>query len=180
MSHQNAPSAYRVRPGVPADIPRILFLERSIETAPHWNEADYQNCFNLIEEARIKRKLLVAENPETYALLGFAVAKTTELSSSFHPDIEAELESVAVATDAQRLGIGRSLCIVVRDWAKASAAISLHLEVRSGSGAAIALYRSLGFTPYATRPDYYRDPVDDATLMRLILTPPSCGKQASE
>jgi ribosomal-protein-alanine N-acetyltransferase len=46
---------------------------------------------------------------------------------------------------------------------------ALELEVRAGSGGAIALYAGLGFVVAGRRVGYYREPVEDALLMRLDL-----------
>ena len=45
----------------------------------------------------------------------------------------------------------------------------MELEVRAGSAGAIGLYEGLGFVGVGRRRGYYRDPVDDAVLMRLDL-----------
>jgi ribosomal protein S18 acetylase RimI-like enzyme len=81
----------------------------------------------------------------------------------------AELESVVVSDSYRRTGIGGALCRAVFDWARSQGATELVLEVRAASSAAIALYAALGFTLAARRPRYYRDPADDALLMRLQL-----------
>jgi ribosomal-protein-alanine N-acetyltransferase len=91
-----------------------------------------------------------------------------------HPEDDArqriaELESVVVSANSRRAGIGRALCRAVLDWSRSQGATELVLEVRAASSAAIALYAGLGFTLAARRPRYYRDPDDDALLMRLHL-----------
>ena len=45
----------------------------------------------------------------------------------------------------------------------------MELEVRAGSVGAIALYEGLGFVVVGRRRGYYREPVEDALLMRLEL-----------
>jgi [ribosomal protein S18]-alanine N-acetyltransferase len=47
--------------------------------------------------------------------------------------------------------------------------VAVELEVRVGSGGAIALYVGLGFVVVGRRGGYYRGPVEDAVLMRLEL-----------
>jgi ribosomal protein S18 acetylase RimI-like enzyme len=47
--------------------------------------------------------------------------------------------------------------------------MEIALEVRAASAGAIALYATLGFTQTGRRPRYYRDPEDDAVVMRLEL-----------
>ena len=81
----------------------------------------------------------------------------------------AELESVVVSANSRRAGIGRALCLAVLDWSRSQGATEVVLEVRAHSAAAVALYASLGFTLSACRPRYYRDPDDDALLMRMVL-----------
>jgi len=169
MTSDRDQAAYRIRLGEPSDLPLLLALERSIPTAPHWTEAEYTQCFEASADSRVKRQLFVAESSPTPTLQGFAVAKLLLIPNGDAFESEAELESIAVAPSARRLGIGSRLCEAVRDWAAKAGATSLELEVRSGSDAAIALYRQFGFTPYATRPTYYRDPIEDALLMRLPL-----------
>jgi ribosomal-protein-alanine N-acetyltransferase len=45
------------------------------------------------------------------------------------------------------------------------------LEVRESNAAAIALYKSRGFTQISVRNGYYRRPVENALVMRLDLDP---------
>ena len=78
-----------------------------------------------------------------------------------------ELESIVVAASARRAGIGSALCGVVLDWCRRQGATEVMLEVRSASAAAIALYAGLGFAQAGRRPGYYRDPEDDALILRV-------------
>jgi len=169
MTSDRDQTAFRIRPGQPSDLAALLPLERSIPTAPHWNEADYRHCFEASEDSLIRRQLFIAESSTTHALQGFAIGKLVSIPIGGHLESEVELETIAVATSARRLGIGLFLCSAVRDWAVNCGATSIDLEVRRGSSPAIALYRQIGFTPYATRSNYYRDPTEDAILMRLPL-----------
>jgi ribosomal protein S18 acetylase RimI-like enzyme len=137
-------------------------------------------------ETTTQRCLFVAE--KSCQLLGFAVGllhpatlDPANLKQNCHSERSeesqhlratnriAELESVVVSANARRAGIGRALCRAVLDWSRSQGAIEVVLEVRANSTAAIALYTSLGFTFSASRPRYYRDPGDDALLLRLVL-----------
>ena len=84
-------------------------------------------------------------------------------------EILAELESVAVDPRERRKGAGRALCVAVMVWCKRMGAGTMELEVRAGGEAAIALYEGLGFVKTGQRRSYYREPVDDALLMKLDL-----------
>ena len=101
-------------------------------------------------------------------LLGFAVGKVIGFGSSGSKGV-GELESVAVDPAARRGGVGRALCEAVIGWCKGQRAEEMELEVRAGSGGAIGLYQGLGFVVVGRRNGYYREPVEDALLMKLEL-----------
>jgi ribosomal protein S18 acetylase RimI-like enzyme len=82
---------------------------------------------------------------------------------------DAEVESVVVTEPARRVGIGRTLCIAVLDWCREQGASAVGLEVRAKSEGAIALYSGLGFQQVGRRPNYYREPEDDALIFILRL-----------
>jgi ribosomal-protein-alanine N-acetyltransferase len=140
-----------------ADVPAIVALERRIATAPHWAEAEYAA---MVTGDSARRCLLVADEG---GIAGFAVGAAWAG--------EAELETVAVAEEFQRRGLGRLLCVAVMDWAWSVGVTALLLEVRAGSLGAIRLYQGLGFVEVGRRPRYYSDPADDAVLMRCELNP---------
>ena len=98
-------------------------------------------------------------------MLGFAVGKVAGSGSNG----VAELESVAVSLAARRGGVGRALCEAVVDWCRWQGAMRMELEVRAGSEEAIALYGGLGFVVVGRRRGYYREPAEDALLMKLEL-----------
>jgi len=140
-----------------------LALERATEHAPHWSRAAYAEMIEA-GSATARRRLIVAESAETSTrrIAGFAAGAIARGGS-------AELESVAVAEGARRGGIGRALCEAVIVWCREEGATEVVLEVRATSAAATALYARLGFVEIARRPRYYRDPEDDAVVMRLAL-----------
>ena len=79
---------------------------------------------------------------------------------------EAELANLAVAPDRRRQGIGRYLLDAAMVEAVAGGAASLYLEVRESNVAARALYGARGFVAVGRRPSYYRNPAEDALLLR--------------
>lgn len=163
--------AYRIRAAVANDVEAILALDRQIATVPHWGTADYVAALSPSDRKGglngLHRCLFVAESRSH--VVGFAVGKVA--------DVTAEIESVAVAETARRSGIGRELCSMVMQWARDLDATAIELEVRTRSSGPISLYRSLGFIAQGRRTRYYRDPDDDAILMRLSL-PPSATPRA--
>jgi [ribosomal protein S18]-alanine N-acetyltransferase len=155
----------RVRTAMVEDLPSIVEMEESIGEAPHWPKAEYAAIVSADQDMRttISRCLMVAETEGH--LLGFAVGKIIGSGSKSI----AELESVAVRESARRGGVGRALCEAVIDWCTEWGVGVMELEVRSGSGGAITLYKELGFAIVGRRKGYYREPIEDALLMKLEL-----------
>ena len=82
---------------------------------------------------------------------------------------EGEIANLAVVPTVRRRGVARALLESIIEEARDSRIARLFLEVRESNGAARALYTSMGFTPVARRPRYYRKPVEDAIVLRLEL-----------
>jgi ribosomal-protein-alanine N-acetyltransferase len=68
---------------------------------------------------------------------------------------EAEILSLGVSKELQRRGIGRRLVAALADAASRAGARRLFLEVGQHNGAALALYRGLGFSEVGRRSGYY-------------------------
>ena len=151
-------AGFEIRPANVSDLDALFALERSIPTAPHWPRAAYAAI--LSENIFIPRRCLIVAVAD--GLVGFAVGIA-------HPSGDSELESVAVAEPARRKGVGGALCMAVAEWCRGVGASELLLEVRVSSTGAIALYTKLGFVAVGTRARYYRNPPDDAVVMRLVL-----------
>jgi ribosomal-protein-alanine N-acetyltransferase len=157
---------FRIRTGGAVDLAAVLMMERGIAEAPHWTRAEYEAIANAEGnvDSGVRRCLMIAEAEEG-RLLGFAVAKV--IGSGLEG--VGEIETVAVDWAARRKGMGRSLCEAVTEWCSRQGARAVELEVRAGSVGAIALYRGLGFVSVGRRKGYYREPVEDALLMKLEL-----------
>ncbi|BCK42577.1 ribosomal-protein-alanine acetyltransferase [Streptococcus suis] len=74
---------------------------------------------------------------------------------------EMEILQIVVKADFQRLGIASLLMAAVMDWDG-----DIFLEVRESNSAAQDLYTRQHFTKIGKRKDYYRNPVEDAVLMK--------------
>lgn len=79
---------------------------------------------------------------------------------------EADMMNVAVHPDYRRQGIGKLLVEELVASLKENSVYSLTLEVRASNDPAIGLYEQLGFTQVGRRPNYYRDPREDALILR--------------
>lgn len=153
-----------IRRASASDVDAILLLERVTPEAPHWSSTDYLAALD--SSGNTRRCLLVAEVEGRLA--GFAVGKVAHLVY----EIEAELESVAVAWIDRRKGIGQALCAAVVGWCRGLGAAKMELEVRAGSAGAIELYSRLGFAAIDRRCLYYQNPSEDAILMSMELARP--------
>jgi [ribosomal protein S18]-alanine N-acetyltransferase len=79
------------------------------------------------------------------------------------PPFEYEVHTIGVDPGYQGRGIGRRL---LGELLNVAGDAVVHLEVRTDNAAAIALYRSVGFTQVGLRRRYYRISGADAYTMR--------------
>ncbi len=79
---------------------------------------------------------------------------------------EADMMNVAVHPEHRRRGIARELLERLVEALKAKEVYCLTLEVRASNAPAKALYEALGFAQVGRRPNYYRNPKEDALILR--------------
>ena len=79
---------------------------------------------------------------------------------------EADMMNIAVHPDYRRQGIARQLVTELVAALAKKGVHSLALEVRASNAPAIALYEQLGFQQVGRRPNYYRNPKEDALILR--------------
>jgi ribosomal-protein-alanine N-acetyltransferase len=68
---------------------------------------------------------------------------------------EAEILTLAVASERRRRGLGALMVERAADWARQAGARALFLEVARDNDAALALYRAAGFAEVGVRRAYY-------------------------
>ena len=79
---------------------------------------------------------------------------------------EADMMNIAVHPDFRRRGVAQSLVEGLVAGLKEKNVRCLTLEVRASNDPAIALYQKLGFVQVGRRPNYYRNPKEDALILR--------------
>ena len=79
---------------------------------------------------------------------------------------ETDMMNVAVTGSYRRRGIAEELVNALVEELKALGSHSLTLEVRASNAPAIALYEKLGFVQTGLRKNYYRNPREDALILR--------------
>jgi [ribosomal protein S18]-alanine N-acetyltransferase len=148
---------YRIRPAVPADAKALLAIERRTFTDP-WSEASFQEAL-----ASAWTFGLVAETGRGVAgyLIGREVAGT------------GEVLNLAVAPEFRRRGIAGALLETGLATFRRRKVDEVFLEVRESNRSAQALYLSRGFRAVGQRAAYYRNPKEDALVLRLGLAQPA-------
>ena len=79
---------------------------------------------------------------------------------------ESDMMNVAVHPDFRRRGIAEALVNELVARLKSRESRSLTLEVRVSNLSAITLYEKLGFSQIGRRKNYYRNPREDALILR--------------
>lgn len=144
---------YRIRAAVPADSAALVAIERQCFGDP-WSEASFREAlgspwsFGLV--------------PQTArGVAGYLVAR--EVGGM------GEILNLAVAPGFRRRGIGRELLRAGIEALRRRQADEIYLEVRESNIEAQALYLGAGFRPVGQRSSYYRNPREDALVLRLEL-----------
>jgi [ribosomal protein S18]-alanine N-acetyltransferase len=138
----------RVRPMSKSDIAGAHRILMESPEASMWSEEG-------LRESISRGMALVAELDGSVAgiLVGRAAAD------------EFEILNVAVARAWRRRGTATELIREAMERTRNAGTKQVHLEVRASNRAAIALYEGMGFRVCGRRPNYYRDPVEDAVLL---------------
>ena len=79
---------------------------------------------------------------------------------------ETDMMNIAIHPDYRRRSIAHSLieCLILELKNRGSS--SLTLEVRASNAPAVTLYEKLGFEQIGLRKNYYRNPKEDALILR--------------
>lgn len=79
---------------------------------------------------------------------------------------ETDMMNIATHPDYRKKGIGTSLINALIDVLAEQGSHSLMLEVRASNDPAISVYKKLGFDEIGRRKNYYRNPKEDALILR--------------
>lgn len=112
-----------------------------------------------MEEALLSSRYLFLAARDEGRLIGYAAA-------SFAAD-QMDVADIAVDWKYRRMGIGKALMKALLQTGFSRGALEAFLEVRESNEAAIALYKSFGFTGRYRRKAYYSDPTENAVVMNL-------------
>lgn len=148
---------YRIRPAVLADLGAMVAIERRAFSDP-WSEASFREAL-----ASAWTFGLVAQLAR--GVVGYFIAR--EVAGT------GEVLNLAVAPESRRRGVGGALLDAGLAALRHRRVSEVFLEVRESNRAAQALYLGHGFRPVGQRAAYYRNPKEDALVLRLELEQPA-------
>ena len=112
-----------------------------------------------------KTILETLEQTNTICLIAEKAGRTAGYLLAYTAADEAEIARIAVVKELQRQGAARALLAELESVCGSEGIKKILLDVRSGNGAARALYTSTGFKEDGIRQRFYENPVEDAILM---------------
>lgn len=154
--------AWQLRVAGPDDLDAIMAIESTTFGTDAWSSAAMAS-----DLGSAHTYYLVGFHPETPDLVEGYAGLLAPAGSG-----DADIQTIAVATSARRMGLGRILMLALIEQARSRRATQIFLEVRADNPGAQQLYLSLGFTEIAVRPHYYQPDGVDAVIMRLAVAEP--------
>jgi ribosomal-protein-alanine N-acetyltransferase len=139
---------------VPADARGLVAIERRAFGDP-WSEASFRESLGAAWSFG-----LVAE--QDAGVVGYLIAREAVGTG--------EILNLAVDPAHRRGGIARALLDAGLTVLRQRAVEEVFLEVRVSNDAAQALYHGAGFVAVGRRHAYYRNPVEDALVLRRALS----------
>ena len=134
----------------PRHVPQVAALEKICFADP-WSE---------------KSVASELENPLSYWLVAMDGEELVGYVGSQTVLGETDMMNVAVSPDYRRQGIAEGLILALIADLKDRESHCLTLEVRDSNDSARALYEKLGFSEIGRRKNYYRNPKEDALILR--------------
>jgi ribosomal-protein-alanine N-acetyltransferase len=150
---------FRIRPGVPRDARALATIERRAFADP-WTEGSFRESLSAAWSFG-----LVAEREAE--IVGYLIAREAAGTG--------EILNLAVDPPYRRHGIARALLETGLAILRHRRVEEVFLEVRLSNEAAQALYHAADFQPVGRRRSYYRNPVEDALVLRRPLGPEQIG-----
>lgn len=141
------------------DIEPVLELEHELFPDDAWSAGMFWSELTHARGPRATRRYLVAEEPGTGRIVGYAgLASAGDL---------ADVQTIAAARDQWGTGLGARLLTELLRAATDFECAEVLLEVRVDNTRAQRLYERFGFEPIGFRRGYYQPGNVDALVMRL-------------
>lgn len=151
----------------PEHLDLILKLQSCSPEAAAWSAPTWASLLRLDRVGELWQRHVFGAFADAQSLVGVVAVNLV--------DANTELELLLVSPGWRRRGVGRALSERWMQWACLHASrehgVEAFLEVRLSNAAAQGLYQRLGFAEVARRAQYYREPNEDAIVMRKQLVP---------
>jgi ribosomal-protein-alanine N-acetyltransferase len=159
--------SFSIRLATWRDLPAMLEIERASFSDP-WSEEAFSTALGLD-----RMRVFVAEQggASHSAAGGDPAGRLVGYVVALAAGTEADIADLAVAIDARRRGIGRMLLERVIAELGDEGVRSVYLEVRESNRGARAMYEAGSFEAVGVRRRYYRQPVEDALILRRVIGP---------
>ncbi len=138
------------------DVPAIAALEAMCFSEP-WSEASLYDTLSSPDAM-----LVCAVLAET--VIGYGGIYLSPAVGDFPG--EGNITNIAVLPAYRGRGIGRTLLLSLLEAAMRRGAKEIFLEVRVSNASAIRLYEAVGFDTVGTRKNFYKQPREDALIMK--------------
>ena len=148
---------YRIRSAILADVEAMVAIERRAFGDP-WSEASFREALT---------------SPWTFGIVGQTGRGVMGYLIAREVAGTGEVLNLAVAPEARRRGLGGTLLRAGLVALRHRRVTEVFLEVRESNHSAQSLYLGHGFRPVGQRASYYRNPREDAVVLRLGLEQPA-------
>jgi ribosomal-protein-alanine N-acetyltransferase len=138
------------------DIEVVMAIERALFGEEAWNDAMF---WSELAERDTRWYQVATDGEEVVGYAGLCA----------YPPHESYVQTIAVAHERQRHGLGTTLLRALVAEAVARRCRRLDLEVRADNPVAIGLYERHGFATVGRRRGYYQPSDTDALVMRKEL-----------
>ncbi len=144
-------NAIVIRPTHASDVPEMATIEASAFSDP-WPESSFR------ELLAHPFSRMVSAVDASGTVVGYCIM--------LQAADEAEIANIATSPAVRRQGVGARLLDDAISAGEVSGVVAMFLEVRETNTAARALYTSRGFRAVGRRRAYYKNPTEDALVLR--------------
>ena len=144
------------------DVDACLELERQLFEGDAWSAELF---WSELAQHESRHYVVAVDGAQVVGYAGLAMT-----------DDEGYVQTIGVATQAQRRGIGTMLMADLMAAAANRGATRVGLEVRTDNSPAHELYRRFGFAPVGVRRGYYQPSGADALVMMTEAVPAAAAR----
>ena len=126
-------------------------------------------CFSSPISAKNLESILIGGIGKGFVCVETKSGRTAAYGGVMIAADEAQILNIATHPDFRKKGLGRTIVGTIAEYAQSQGATFITLEVRESNTAAISLYASMGFCEVGRIKQYYKDPREDALILKKEL-----------